>query len=220
MTEASYQSYAFTANLLSEHGIPVPPAEMVASPDTAAAAWRRLDQPVALKIISQAASHKSDRGLLALNLNREELIRQEAQTLFMRADGIPIEGLLVQAMAPPGVEVLAGLKKDPHFGMMLVFGAGGTLVELMDQVTLRKTPVTAAEILWLLKQHPLYQLLKGYRGKPAGDTLSLARMLENLGRLGHKIEPELDSLDINPVIVSPNGVHVVDFRLRMKGGPA
>ncbi len=217
MSEAAYKSYAFTASLLSENGISLPPAEMVTSPAKAVEAWQRLSQPVALKIISPEESHKSDRGLLALNLNQAELIQQEAETLFKRSANISIEGLLVQAMAPPGVEVLAGLVNDPHFGIMLVFGAGGTLVELMNEVTLRKIPVSASEILWLLKQHPLYRLLRGYRGKPAVDIHALVIVLEKLAELGDNMINQLDSLDINPAIVTPKGVHVVDFRLKMKG---
>ncbi len=212
-----FQPYTVTVDLLKKYAIPVAPAHLVATPQAAAAAAQALNAPVVLKIISAVESHKSDRGLLALNLSDPDQVREEAQRLLKKSANLPKEGLLVQKMAPPGVECLAGLHHDPQFGVMLALGAGGTLVELLDKVILRQAPVGAPEILWLLKQHPLFRLLQGYRGQPPADLDALCTMLANLSRLGADLGDRLVSLDINPAIAAPEGVQVVDFRLSMKG---
>lgn len=216
MKNNEFVSFKTVTSLFRQYEIPIPQAELVHSADEAVNAFQEMDSPVALKIISPVESHKSDRGLLKLGIETVEEVFSSSQSLLTKAQGIEIEGLLVQKMVPMGVEVIAGLVNDPAFGVMVVFGAGGILVELMDDVILRLAPIGKEEALWIIRQHPIDRLLQGYRGQPPVDIDSLACLLERLSVLGKTLQPELGSLDINPVIVSPQGVYAVDYRMRRK----
>ena len=138
------------------------------------------------------------------------------EDLSNKSKGFSVEGFLIQEMAPEGIEIITGLVNDPTFGMMLVFGAGGILVELLDTVTLRIAPIGLNEAKWIIEQHPVHRLLDGYRGKPPMDCGSLADLLVKLSILGAENSAMIESLDINPVIVSQEGVHVVDIRIKKK----
>ena len=216
MAANEFVSFVDLTALFSRYGIPVPRGELVQSAEEAVKAYHEIDAPVALKIISPFESHKTDKGLLKLGLQSAEAVFSSANVLFGKAEGMAVEGLLVQEMAPEGVEMIAGLVNDPTFGVMLVFGAGGILVELLDDVTLRHAPVSPQEAKWLIRRHAIYRLLQGYRGSPPADVDALAELLARLSVLGKALEGELESLDINPVIVSPAGVNVVDYRMKRK----
>ena len=216
MSNPEFSSYAEITTLFKQYQIPLPPAKMVHSPREALEVFQAFQSPVALKVISQTESHKSDKGLVQLGVNTEKDVLQLTEDLITKSKGIPFEGILVQVMAPEGIEVITGLVNDPTFGMMLVFGAGGVLVELLDTVTLRLTPIQLDEAKWIIKNHPIYRLLQGFRGKPPVDCDSLAELLVNLSILGHENSAKIESLDINPVIVSRKGVHLVDIRIIKK----
>jgi succinyl-CoA synthetase beta subunit len=213
-----FASFSRTSSLLADYTMPMPPAQLVQTQEEAVQFFNQSRKPVAIKVISRQESHKSDRGLLALGLKTEQSIQQQAASLLEKSGNLSIEGLLVQQMAPAGVECLVGLVNDPTFGMMLAFGAGGVLVELLDKVTLRLAPIDEAEALWLIRRHPINRLLQGYRNTPPADTPALAKVLADLSRLGADHQDEIDSLDINPVIASPEGAWAVDFRMKLKDG--
>ncbi len=125
-----------------------------------------------------------------------------------------MQGAVVQPMAAPGVETIVGLIHDQSFGPLVVFGSGGTSVELFGDRTLRVLPITdvdAAELVHSLRSSPL---LFGYRGAPAVDVAALEDLLVRVGRLAEDI-PEIAEMDLNPVIVSPAGVVAVDAKLRL-----
>jgi succinyl-CoA synthetase beta subunit len=215
---AHFAPYSHTATLLADYAIPMPPAQLVQTPEEAVQVFTQNQKPVAIKVISKQESHKSDKGLLVLGLDSETTVHQQAAILFEKASNLDMEGLLVQQMAPAGVECLVGLINDPTFGMMLAFGAGGVLVELLDTVTLRLAPIGEPEALWLIRQHPIHRLLQGYRDTPPADIHALAKLLANLSNLGADHQDEIQSLDINPVIASPDGPRSVDFRMTIKDG--
>lgn len=218
MCEALFAPYSEVTALLQRFDIVLPRAALVDRVEDAVEFFNEINTPVAIKVISSHESHKSDHGLLTLNLNTAQLVADRAKVLLTKSSPLSVEGLLVQEMVPDGVEVLAGLVNDPMFGMMLMFGAGGTLVELLDEVILRLVPVERKEAQWLLKQHPIFRLLKGYRGRPESDWIALADLLVNLSRLGASLSDEIESLDINPVIVTPKGAFAVDYRMKRKDG--
>jgi acetyltransferase len=217
MPESPYLTYKVACSLLRQFSIEPQSAKLVSNPREAVSAYKSIGAPVALKIISREETHKSDKGLLALDLDDEKTIDEEARLLLEKVRHLPVEGLLVQKMAPSGIEVLAGLNSDPNFGMMLAFGTGGTFVELLNDIKLRKTPISQAEAMWLVQNHPIHQLLKGYRNRPTADLESLTGLLCKLSQMGTALALELQSLDINPIIATSEGVFVVDFRIRMKG---
>src|SRR5690606_25534673 len=125
------------AELLRSYDIPLAPQRLVQTAEEAVAAANELGYPVALKGIAAKASHKSDAGLLRLHLEDEAAVAGAAETLLTTGATLALEGLLVQAMVPPAVEMLAGITVDEQFGPLLALGSGGILVELLDDVVLR-----------------------------------------------------------------------------------
>jgi acetyltransferase len=129
--------------------------------------------------------------------------------------GAEVEGILVQEMAAAGVEVMAGLFCDPQFGPVLACGPGGVLVELMDEVALRLPPLSAEDARRMIAETRLARLLAGWRGRPPADVDALAGLLVKLSRLAVDTAGQLAALDLNPVIVLPQGqgVAIVDVRV-------
>jgi len=181
----------------------------------AAQAAETLGFPVALKALSPELTHKSDAGLVRLNLSTAEEVRAAAGVLIQRTAGHLLEGILVQAMVPGSIEIIVGVTTDPQFGPVIAFGPGGTLVELLDDVVLRLPPLTARQAREMLRDASVWRLLQGFRGHPPADVAALTRLLVNTSRLAEEQAGHVISLDLNPVIVLPHGegVAVVDFRV-------
>jgi len=194
-------------------------SEVVQAADEAVAAARRLGYRVALKALSPDFSHKSDVGLVRLNLADDEAVAQATSELLQALSGHESEGILVQRMAPPGVEALVGVHEDAQFGPVMACGPGGIFVELLDEVALRLPPLNAAEARAMIEETRLGRLLAGVRGQPSADADALADLLVKLGRLAATEADRLVSLDLNPVIVLPAGqdVRVVDVRVVWRG---
>jgi acetyltransferase len=116
-----------------------------------------------------------------------------------------ITGVLVQEMVRNGVEVIAGVKYDAQLGAMLVFGSGGVMVEVYDDVALRHCPISRSEALDMIDEVKGAKLLRGFRGKPAADIDALAEVLVRVSQLAVELQGELAELDINPLMVLPQG---------------
>ena len=207
-------SYQRTADLLHAYGIPLAPARLVDSTDAAVAAARTLGYPLAVKGISPELTHKSDAGLVHLNLGSRAEVEAAARSVIEAVGGRRIEGLLVQSMVSGGTEMIVGITTDPQFGSVIALGAGGVLVELIEDVVLRLPPLTSQQALAMIRETRAWRLLLGYRDRPPGDVAALARLLANVSRLATEERGRLAELDLNPVIVLPEerGVQVVDFR--------
>ena len=128
--------------------------------------------------------------------------------------GTAVSGFLVQPMLQQGVEMIVGATTDPTFGPVVACGAGGTLVELMKDVSIRITPVTPLDASEMLHDLKTFPLLEGYRGAPACDVPALEEVVQRVSALADDI-PEVIELDLNPVMVGPEGASVVDFRVRL-----
>jgi acetyltransferase len=113
--------------------------------------------------------------------------------------------MLVQAMAGPGVEVFVGVKQDPQFGPMVMFGPGGIFVELFRDVALRRPPFSERDAWKMIRETKAYPLMKGFRGKPPADLGAVVRILTAVSRLALDWQDHFTELDINPVIVFPEG---------------
>ena len=208
--------YGATAVLLQQYDIPLPPYQLVTEADEAVWAATSLGYPVALKAISPDLSHKSDRGLVKLGLERAVSVQKAAMELAAAVNWgqeAALEGYLVQKMVPAGVEMIIGLHTDPQFGPIIALGSGGVLVELLDDVALRLPPITMRQAMHMIEATLSIRLLRGYRHYPPADIPALARLLVNFSRLA-AAETTITGLDLNPVIVLPEGqgIGVVDMR--------
>jgi len=201
------------AELLAAYGVTVAPTVAVTSAAEAAEAAAQVGFPVALKASGPGLVHKSDVGGVRLGLDSRHAVHQ-AFTTMRTALGDAMDGAVVQAMAGPGVETIAGFVQDRAFGPLVMFGLGGTAVELLGDAAFALAPLTDAdgrELVLGLRGTPL---LTGYRGAPPVDLDALVDTVLRLGRLAADL-PEVVEGDCNPVIASPEGAVVVDARFRV-----
>jgi acyl-CoA synthetase (NDP forming) len=206
--------------LLRSAGLPVTAAVLVRDADAAVAAWHGIGRPVAIKLDAHGVAHKSDVGGVALGLDDEAGVRAAvARLLDLGAQhGLVVRGVLVEPMAPAGIELIVGFRRDPQFGPVVLVGLGGTLTEVLDDVVVRLAPIdleTAAEMLTELRGA---RLLDGVRGAPAVDRAAMAAMLVALASLGVE-RGQIREVDLNPVIVSAAGAVAVDALVVMEGSP-
>lgn len=206
-----------THRLLECHGLPLPAQQIVRSPTAAARAASELGGPVALKALVPGVVHKSDLGGVQLGLSGPTAVRRAASTMRERlaADGHPLDGFLVQRMAPSGIELLVGSTTDPLFGPVVACGLGGRAVELLRDVAVRLAPVTDRGARNMVRELATYPLLEGYRGAPVVDVAALEEVVMRVGVLADA-HPEIVELDLNPVVVHPGGAVVVDARVRVE----
>jgi len=172
--------------------------------------------PVALKISSPDIIHKSDVGGVCLNLNSAEAVEQAYDGLLAavqkNSPGAQVDGVLVSQMAPPGLEVIVGMNRDPQFGPVILFGLGGIMVEIFQDVSLRLLPLTKDDALSMIREIKGYSLIAGYRGRPAVDETALADCLLAVAGLAEK-HPEITEIDLNPVFAYQDGIRVADARI-------
>ena len=157
---------------------------------------------------------------MALGLRGDDAVYGAALTLLEtgRRRGLAVRGLLVEAMAPPGVELILGIRRDAQFGPAVLVGLGGTLAEVLDDVSIRLAPVDAAAAGAMLDGLRGSRILGAVRGRPAVDRGALVEMLVALGRLGLE-RPDVLEVDLNPVIASAGGAIAVDALVVLEGPP-
>jgi len=190
--------------------------QSVQSADAAVDAAQRLGYPVALKADSPDILHKTEAGVVRLGLRDAGDVREAYRQIMANAAGYApnavISGVLVQEMVNGGVEVIVGVAYDAQLGPMLLFGSGGVMVEVYNDVALRRCPVTRAEALDMVAEVKGAKLLRGFRGQPPADIDALADALVRVSHLAVHLEGQLAELDINPLMVLPagQGVKAVD----------
>jgi acetyl coenzyme A synthetase (ADP forming)-like protein len=199
--------------LLATHGITAAHAIPVGSVEEAVTAARSLGFPVALKVRGQGLLHKTEVGGVHLDLRDAAAVRA-AYAAMARSAGAAMEGGIVQAMAPAGVEAIVGVVHDPVFGPLLMFGSGGVAVELFGDRAFRSLPLTDVDARELVRSIRAAPLLFGHRGAQPVDVPALEELLLRVARLAEDV-PEIAEMDLNPLIVSPRGVSVVDLRVRL-----
>jgi acetyl coenzyme A synthetase (ADP forming)-like protein len=206
-----------TEQLLQAFGIPTARTQGAATPEEAAAAQRAIRGPVAVKLA--APIHKTELEGVRLGLQTPDeaadAVRDMASRL--RAEGrqdLLDHGFVVQEMVADGVEMVVGVSHDPSFGPVLMVGLGGTLVELLADVSLRIHPLTDHDVDDMLVGLQGYPLLTGYRGSEPVDVLALKNVLIRMSALVEAV-PEIEELDLNPLFVRTSGVAAVDARIRL-----
>ena len=207
--------------LLGMYGVNVVDQRLVATAAEAAAAAAELGGEVALKAVAPGLLHKSDIGCVRLHLAGAQAVTAAAVDMaaaVQQASGSQPTGFLVQRMVPAGVEMLVGVVNDPQFGPTIACGAGGTLVELLKDVSVRLSPLTRRDAVNMLRELRSFPLLEGYRGAPPCDIYALEDILVRISALAED-HPQLAEMDCNPVIVSAFGAVVVDARVRVAQAP-
>lgn len=197
---------------LAEAGVPVVAHRLCLTADAAVAAWRDLGGPVAVKASSPQVPHKSEHGLVALHCDDAGTVAQafERQTAILAAMGADCEGVVVARMTRGQRECMVGAHWDPVFGPVVLVGDGGKYVEVLADTAVLLAPCSEAAVMRALAGLRIAPLLRGVRGEPAVDVAALARIAVLVGRLMHDAAGAIRSIDLNPVMVSPDGAVVVD----------
>jgi acyl-CoA synthetase (NDP forming) len=198
---------------LNAFGVSIPRGDLAPS-DRAAELAAALGFPVVIKASAAHLSHKSEAGGVALDIRNAADARAAAERLARLAATLLVEEMLTDAVA----EVLVGVVVDPQFGQVLVLGSGGLFTEILDDSVSLLPPWSAASIRGGLKQLAVAKLLTGFRGKPRGDTEALIDLVLAVARYATAHVETLLELDVNPVIVRPNGLGAVavDTLIRMR----
>ncbi|MYZ42819.1 acetate--CoA ligase family protein [Schauerella aestuarii] len=204
-------SEAASLALLGRCGLPVTPHAVCRDADTAVAAWRRFGSAVAIKACSAALPHKSELGLVDLNVNDEPSVRAAIarQHLIVQGLHVAFEGWIVAPMQPALQECMIGVHADPVFGPIVMAGGGGKYVETMQDVAVLLPPFGLQEAESRIRALRIGALLDGVRGEAAADVRALAQLMVDVGQLALDAGPALQSLDLNPVRVRPAGEGVV-----------
>lgn len=208
-------------NLLEEYGIRMPDSRWLRSPnDLAEVAAHFGPSPLAMKVVSRDILHKSDAGGVRLNLVGEAALREAWAAIEKScrdyAPGAVLDGVLVTPMARKGVEVIVGASRDPVFGPVVMFGLGGIFVELFKDVAFRAAPLTAYDAESMIAQVKASRVLDGIRGEPPVDKAALTDLLLRVSAI-MELHPEIESLDLNPVIARADGCELVDARVIVAG---
>ncbi len=200
----------------SEYGIKVARSEVASSEKQAILLAKKFGLPVAMKIVSQDIIHKTDVGGVKAGISSISGVRQAYGEIIRNAkkanSKANVRGVLVQEMAPKSYEFVVGGVRDPQFGPTIMFGLGGIYVELFKDVAFRLAPISTEEALSMMNEVKSSKLLKGFRGARPLDTQSAAKTIANVGRLMLE-QPEVESIDINPLFIYEKGVLAVDVRI-------
>jgi acetate---CoA ligase (ADP-forming) len=200
--------------VLALYGVPVVGEKLVNSADQAAAAAEALGMPVVLKAESPDLPHKTEAGVIRLNLKSAAEVRDAYTIIMERANAVTpkprVNGVLVQPMVPQGVEMVVGGRVDPLFGPLVVVGLGGILVELMKDTVLALAPVGHDEALGMLRSLKGVKLLEGFRNLPSVDMDRLADVICRVSQFMADQRELIAELDVNPLICAGDRITAVD----------
>jgi len=202
--------------LLKPAGISVSDTMLATSMEGAISVSQQLGFPVVLKIASPDITHKSDTGGVKLGLKTSRQVGKAYDdilaTISQNHPQAVIEGVSVQKMARPGVEVIIGMSKDAQFGPALMFGLGGVWVEVLKDVSFRIVPLTRRDAAEMIREIKGYPLLQGYRGQ---EPVNVSNLEEWLLKVSDFVEqnPEIKELDLNPIFAYSDGAIAVDARI-------
>jgi acyl-CoA synthetase (NDP forming) len=168
--------------------------------------------PVVLKVDSPAVAHKSDAGGVRMHIARKTTLQKALEQMSSRFPGA---NFIVQEQCPQGTEIIIGLKREPGVGPVLVFGIGGIHVEVLKEVSFRVAPLSEAGAGRMIREIRSFPLLNGARGLPAADLPAIERLLISVSQMALDL-PEIDEMDLNPVMVYPQGqgIKVADIRIK------
>ena len=211
--------------VLGAYGFPMLRSRLVQNESEAVLAAEEIGYPVAMKIVSPDIVHKVDVGGVRLNLHSGSAVKKSYHEMISHVKAARkdagIWGVFIQEMARDGKETILGMKRDPHFGPLLMFGLGGIYVEVFRDVIFRIAPIRELSARHMIERIKGIRLLRGFRGEPASDIEAVVQCLARLSQLVTDF-PEIEEMDINPLIVLPSGsgARVVDARILISKEPA
>lgn len=198
---------------LAAAGIPVPREEVVTSADDAVRSARATGYPVVLKIASEDIAHKTEIGGVALNLQDDDAVRQAHDRLMANAQKhaprARLDGVLVAPMVSGGVELIAGVSRDPVFGPVVMVGLGGIYAEILKDVAVQVAPVSEDEAQRMIRSLKMFPLLDGARGQARADVVAAARTVARLSEFACRHANDVAEIDMNPILVKPEGEGVL-----------
>jgi acetyl-CoA synthetase (ADP-forming) len=205
--------------VIKYYGINSPDVVVVNNGEEAKNLADKIGYPVALKIVSPDISHKSDVGGVKLNLKSPEevgrAVDEMLKTVKTKAPNARLVGVLMYRMAPQGLEVIVGGVRDGIFGPVVMFGLGGIFVEVLKDVSFRVSPIRMEDALEMLREIKSYKVLEGYRGQPPVNKNAIAEIIVKTSKLLEE-NPEIESIDLNPVMAYPDSAMAVDARIILK----
>lgn len=209
-------SEAESKEFLSNYEIPVTKYSVVDNASEAGKTASKIGFPVVMKILSPDILHKTDIGGVVLNIKSQDEARQAFEKIIKAAKkhrkDARIEGVLIEAMTKKRFELIIGANRDPIFGPVIVFGMGGTAVEIFKDTSIALPPLNIDRVEKMIRRTKIYQLLKGYRGLPGVNIKSLELLLCKFSRLIEDF-PEIKELDINPFVIDEKGGVVLDAKV-------
>ncbi|MGW0803560.1 acetate--CoA ligase family protein [Nonomuraea sp. NPDC002799] len=211
------------AALLASAGLPVVPSELARAESEAVAAAERFGYPVVLKVAAEGLGHKSDIGGVRLGLRGADEVREAYRSMtdaLAAAAGRPeLAGVLVQPQRSGGIELLVGVVRDPAWGLTLAVGLGGVWVEVLRDAALRVLPVDADEIRLALSELRGAALLRGARGAEPADLDAVAEVVAEIAAFAESLGDDLESLEINPLLVTGSRVEALDALVTWRSTP-
>ncbi len=207
--------------LLKQAGVSVVDTKLATSKEEVISTSQQFGFPVVLKIASPDVVHKSDAGGVKLGLRTAKQVGKAyddiLRAISQQYPEAKIQGVSVQKMARPGVEVIIGMSKDVHFGPVLMFGLGGVLVEILKDVSFRIIPLTQRDAREMIREIKGYPLLEGYRGQEPVDVANLEELILKVSNFVEQ-NPEVEELDLNPIFAYSDGAVAVDARVVLEEG--
>jgi acyl-CoA synthetase (NDP forming) len=200
--------------LLSQYEIPVAREQLAANVEEAIRISKSMRFPVALKIESPDIVHKSEVGGVRLNIGNEEALISSFEEMLLKVKedqpNLEIRGILIQEMIlEQGVEGIIGVFRDPEWGPVIMFGLGGVLVEVLEDISLRICPVTESDVWEMIREIKGYKLLRGFRGAPKSDLEAVVHVLVRLSQLAMDFQENITEIDINPLLILSEGKGVI-----------
>ncbi|MEM1538485.1 MAG: acetate--CoA ligase family protein [Candidatus Nezhaarchaeales archaeon] len=201
------------------YGIPIPAFKVVGSEEEAVLIANQLKYPLVVKVVSPDVPHKSDVGGVVLNVTDQNVLRTAYRNVLQNVKRFKpkarVLGVLIEEQAPPSVEVIVGLTVDPQFGPAVMFGLGGVFVEVLKDVSFRIAPIEEDDAWEMVREVKGYPILDGYRGRPRLDVEAVVKMLVKVSDMAME-NPEIQQLDLNPVLVYEKGALAVDARIGLR----
>jgi len=203
-------------NLLVAEGISVTDAQLARDATEAVSFAESLGYPVVMKIISPDIAHKSDVGGVVIGLTDSDQVKSGYDEMMRKVSSVAstakIDGVSIQSMAKPGIEVIIGATTDPQFGPVMMFGLGGVFVEVLKDVSFRVVPLEPRDAKQMVREIKALPILEGVRGQDGADLQALESLLLSVSELIER-RPEIAELDLNPVFAYSDGAIAVDARI-------